>query len=335
MEVSLLSERQIWGTEILKQDDRLEMFKPFHNNQLFNRDHLINAPMSDLAIVLGAEMRGLNENAERVGACWSSSSTRKITKQQKYYSTGVIVQSDGKPGERSLTSRSVGTRPILENSQTASINPSEIRHGEPIKGVQVVTYGEYPQTIAPKHLSQELERALKAGKLEKTGKKYTFDGEKREAKPSSQLSLSTDDPDPNPFKPEAYDEYEYKGTRYIRVEAHPYDQHSVLSDGSKPKEGDACWIEVQPIEWLVEPQESKDAAGTWVARKVLFSGVQFDSKERYSGDFETTHMHSYLQKYFAQDMQVSKAKPHENPPQRQMWALSTGGISGPESGGRF
>ena len=153
-----------------------------------------------------------------------------------------------------------------------------------ISGVDVVEFGEYPQTIASESVNRDLEQSFSRGQLQTTGKKYTFDGEALDAYDK-------------PFKAKEYAEYQHSGKRYIRVEAKPYGgDNSVLSNGKKPQAGEACWIEVQPIEWL------KDPSGVMVARQALFAGVQFDKKQRYDGNFENTDMKQYLQNHFAKEM---------------------------------
>ena len=119
--------------------------------------------------------------------------------------------------------------------------------------------------------------------MQTTDKKYTF-------------VIEASDAFDKLFKPEEYAEYQYNGKRYIRVEAKPYDNDSKLSNGHLPQAGEACWIEVQPIEWL------KDPSGVMVARQALFSGVQFDRNNSYDGNFANTDMKQYLQNHFAKEM---------------------------------
>jgi len=175
----------------------------------------------------------------------------------------------------------------LPSSVASKIQPSEARLTRKIGDIQVVEYGEYPQTIAAEGVNRELEQSFLRGQLQTTGKKYTFDGEKYDAYDK-------------PFKAKEYAEYQHNGKRYIRVEAQPRDGDSVLSTGRKPQAGEACWIEAQPIEWL------KDPSGVLVARQALFSGVQFDRKKSYDGNFENTDMKQYLQNYFAKEMLASR-----------------------------
>ena len=265
MDITFLTEQQIWG------DKALQVMK----------DYGTKTGMSDLAIVLGGLMgRGAKTSDNQLaGLVWSASSDG-----DGYVRT---VEDDGGGSFYGPGGRGGGARPALPSSIASSIKPSEARLTRKISGVQVVEYGEYPQTIAADAVNRELEQAFSRGKLQTTGKTYTFDGEKYDAYSK-------------PFNAKKHDEYQHNGKRFIRVEAQPRDGDSVLSTGHKPQAGEACWIEVQPIEWL------KDPSGMMVARQALFAGVQFDKKQRYDGNFENTDMKQYLQNYFAKEMQTGR-----------------------------
>ena len=103
-----------------------------------------------------------------------------------------------------------------------------------------------------------------------------------------------------PFKATAYPEYELDGKRYIRVPGRPADDNSKLSTGEQVEAGKPYWVEVQPIEWLM------DRSGTMVAKKCLFAGIQFDTKSSYDGDFSKTSMKHYLDTYFAKEMEPTE-----------------------------
>lgn len=264
MAATFLKEEQIWG------DVALGVMKSYGTKTGF----------SDLAIVLGGLM-GRNETSDgqRTGYVWSASS----------YGFGNVrtVNSNGDSYNNEPSIRNDGARPALPPSVTSKIQPSEARLTRKIGEVQIVEYGEYPKTIASEDINKDLEQAFSNGKLQTTDKKYTFDGEKYDSYDK-------------PFKAKEYSEYQYNGKRYIRVEAQPRDNDSVLSNGNVPEMGKICWIEVQPIEWL------QDKSGVWVARQVLFSGVQFDQKKNYDGDFDKTDMKQYLDRYFSKEMQVGR-----------------------------
>jgi hypothetical protein len=268
MEATFLTDQQIWGDD--RGNGQLQVMKGYGTK----------TGMSDLAIALGGYMGSdTTSDNQRSGYVWSASSVGDG------YVRRVHDVGDRLYCVPSL--RLVGARPALPSSTTSSIKPSEARLTKKIGDIQVVEYGEYPQTVAADNVNRELEQALKAGKLKETGKKYTFDAEKHDAYDK-------------PFKAKECAEYQHNGKRYIRVEAKPYDSDSVLSTGRKPAAGEACWIEVQPIEWL------KDPSGVMVARQALFSGVQFDKKQRYDGNFENTDMKQYMANYFSKEMAAGR-----------------------------
>ena len=273
MEATFLKEGQIWG------NSALEVMKSYGTK----------TGMSDLAIVLGGYMgSGETIDGQRTGWVWSASSS----------GDGDVrtVNNDGDRNNNEPGLRDGGARPALPSSVTSTIKLSEAKLPQKITGldgkeIDVVEYGEYPQTIAPIDVSTELEQARDAKKLQATGKKYTFDGENYDSYDK-------------PFTAKEYAEYQYKGENYIRVEAHPHGE-SFLSNGHKVQEGEICWIKAQPIKWMVEPKGSKDE-GWWVARQALFSGVQFDSKQSYDGVFENTDIYRFTNRHFLKDMQVNR-----------------------------
>ena len=155
------------------------------------------------------------------------------------------------------------------------------------KTVQICEYGAYPQTVAPKSVRQELEAQYQKNALKTTGKTYTFDSAELDAYNTG-------------FTPRNCAEYSFAGKKYVRIEGKPYDNDSILSDGTQVQKGQAYWFEVQPIEWLMDPK------GTWVARQALFAGIQFDTKDRYDGNFADTAMYNYLQTHFAKEMEAQR-----------------------------
>ena len=270
METTFLTDQQIWGDDQGK--GQLQVMKAYGTK----------TGMSDLAIVLGGFMgRDTTSDDQKTGFVWSASSSGNGDVRAVY----DYGDRDSDNPDRRLC----GARPALPSSVTSSIRLSEAKPSRKISGVDIVEYGEYPQTIAPEEVSEKLEKALTTRKLQATGKKYTFDGEEEDAYDT-------------PFSAKEYVEYQHNGKRYIRVEAKPYDEDSVLSNGHTPEAGEACWIEVKPIEWL------RDPSGICVARQALFAGVQFDKNKSYDGDFAKTDMKQYLQNHFAKEMQAGLAK---------------------------
>jgi hypothetical protein len=169
-------------------------------------------------------------------------------------------------------SRGISARPALSPWGESKITPTKTRTEE---GIQVVEYGEYPQTLADDCTSEKLEELHSSRSLPSTGKTYTFDSARRSSK-SYQLK--------------SYPEYEMDGKRYIRILGFPCDFYSWVKH-RKP-----YWVQVEPIEWLV------DKTGWMVSKKCLFAGVQFDANGRYHGDFSATFMKRYLDNYFAKEI---------------------------------
>lgn len=286
---TLLTAEQIWG------DGALDVIKEYGRRTGF----------SDLAILLGGR-KGLNTTSDRLvaGYVWSSSATN-----------GGDVRAVCENGDKDWygpCKRILGARPALPASVTSNIrtdaasaksviikaSQSEIdEYNEkhrlpdfPLKAwdgvkhtIEFRQFGEFPQTIVDNNRTDELERAFNANILRTTGKKYTFDGEVYNAYDK-------------PFKPLDCPEYTHNGKRYIRVVGVGQDRNSVLSDGSKLIHNKPYWVEVQPIEWLV------DKSGWWVAHKCLFSGVKFADDRCYNGDFSKTNMNQYLVQYFTPQM---------------------------------
>ena len=171
-------------------------------------------------------------------------------------------------------SRGVSARPALPPYEASKIKRTKTRTD---KGIQVVEYGEYPQTVADARTSKKLEELHSSRSLPSTGKTYTFDSEVGNA-------------DYQPYKPKSYPEYEMDGKRYIRILGSPYDIYSFV-ESEKP-----YWVQVEPIEWLV------DKTGWMVSKKCLFAGVPFDTKQ-YKGDFSQTIMGRYLDYFFAKEIE--------------------------------
>ena len=264
MEITLLKEEDVWG------DSALEVIQAYGTR----------TGISDAAIVLGACRGSGTKDSIGVpsGLAWSASSSE----------IGLVrtVDLNGSGLGINPNKREAAGRPALLFPATSAIRPNNIKiitlqNG---KTVQICEYGAYPQTVAPESISQELEVHYQKNTLKTTGKKYTFDSAEFDA-----WNIG--------FALRNSAEYIHKGKKYIRIEGKPFDGDSVLSDGTSVQKGQAYWFEVQPIEWLMDPQ------GTWVTRQALFAGVQFDVKEEYDGNFANTTMYNYLQQYFAKEMQ--------------------------------
>ena len=267
MKVTFLREEDIWG------NNALEVMQAYGTK----------VGVSDVAIALGTCMGSGTKNSAGVasGYAWSASS-------YKFESVRTVYYSGDKDFIRPYHRRAAGC-PALPFSATSLIRPNNVRAMRLANGktVQICEYGAYPQTVAPKSVSQELEAQYQKNALKTTGKTYTFDSAELDA-------YSTG------FTPRNCAEYSFAGKKYVRIEGKPYDSDSILSDGTSVQKGQAYWFEVQPIEWLMDPK------GMWVSRQALFAGIQFDTKNEYNGNFANTTMYNYLQKHFAKEMEAQK-----------------------------
>jgi hypothetical protein len=225
-----------------------------------------NCDATDLTAILGGNVGGSRFHASRCSVFTASAN--------KY--GDVEILSNGLDGGwvHPEESRGISARPALSPWGESKIKPTKTRTEE---GIQVVEYGEYPQTVADDCTSKKLEELHSSSSLPSTGKTYTFDSEVGSA-------------DYQPYKPKSYPEYEMDGKRYIRILGSPYDIYSFV-ESEKP-----YWVQVEPIEWLV------DKTGWIVSKKCLFAGVPFDTGGRYHDNFSTTIMGRYLNNHFAKEI---------------------------------
>ena len=220
------------------------------------------AAVTDFSIILGAYVSnwGVDNDKSlegRTGEYWTRSKD-----------SGGQVDVISGSGEASLddtNSRDEAGRPLLSFSDVGSIPSEGVKIAK--DGIYEVEYGYYPQKVASKDMQEILERKYNDISILKTKNSYTVD------------SLSFDAYD-IPFKPQTYQEYEYNGKRYVRIEvreAYDYDQSDriQLSNGEYYKEGDNVWVEVEPVKWLLD-EKSK----VMITDKLIFSGVRFcDTKD--------------------------------------------------------
>lgn len=270
MDFTFLKKDQIWG------DHSLDVMKRYGTKV---------AP-TDLAVILGANIDPASRTSEGDVPCssWSASTCHEydyIHTKRDYFGAYLVNFNGRELDCFGIHDREISERPALSSEAAYGIILKNIHEGP--NGVQIGEFGEYPQTVADKETSEKLERLYKTESLSPTGKNYTFD------------SADIEDYD-TPFKATSYPEYEMDGKRYIRVPGRSDFRQGRVSTGELVEVGKPYWVEVQPIEWLI------DRSGTMVAKKCLFAGIQFDTKDSYDGDFSKTSMKHYLDTYFAKEM---------------------------------
>ena len=237
------------------------------------------AAITDFAILLGGFVASSchtsegNLRKDRTGWWW--------TKSFGGVTGARVVSLTGDSHWIDVNGRDGGARPALPYSLISQISTNGVSGA---KGILEVEYGEYPQTVVSEDFSRTLERAYSNRTINQTNKKYTTD------------SVSYEDID-TPFKARTHIEYEYNGKKYIRFVADSNCEGEILSDGRKVKEGKPYWVEVEPIKWMIDKKTN-----IALSKKLIFSGVQFNNKRNYQGNFENTDIYRFLNDIFAKDI---------------------------------
>lgn len=272
-ELTLLSEQEVWGVNGGRQLDVLEKYGT-------------KSAITDLVILTGGYCDdGCNYMAPddsslkgRTGWVYTRSSD----------GDGDVrgVNKDGSRYNDYRYERNGAVRPALLSSFIFSqISPNRVRG---YNGTEEVEYGEYPQYAPDSDVQKRLEDEYQRGNLQQTGRNYTFD------------KTEYDDYDQY-FQPVTYEEYDYNGKKYIRIRANSDYGHGSkfkLSNEEYYQDGDYVWVEVSPVKWLID-----DKTQTLISKRGLLAGIRFHTKDRsYNGDFSTTDMKEYLDKYMLRDL---------------------------------
>ena len=269
IELTILSEEEVLGVHGGKQLYVLERYGT-------------RSAITDLVILTGGEYSGAYMAPDddtlkgRTGTVYT-----RFTDDDRGFVN--VVDSVGMPIWELLDSREGAIRPALLSSSVFS----QIFPNKGYNGTWEVEYGEYPQYAPNSNMQRKLESEYQRGHLRTTGKDYTFD------------STRYDDYSQG-FQPVKYEEYEFNGKKYIRVKANSrYDRDGFkLSNGEWYRNGDYVWVEVSPVKWLV------DYSTQILLSKVgLLAGIRFHTdRKNYNGDFSTTDMKEYLDKYMLRDL---------------------------------
>ncbi len=171
---------------------------------------------------------------------------------------------------------SYGVRPVIPLSQI--YQSKEGFNISKSNGIEVIEYGEYPQTVVDEKIEKKLENLYQNGKLKETKKRYT-----------SMLKR----------KKEKYQEYKYQNNKYIRVkEANIYNAYEFVN-GRKAIKGETYWLKVEPIEWLMD-KNAKIAIAKNALTTMPFS-------YRGNNNYEKSNIKVFLEKYFINEIDPSKS----------------------------
>ena len=248
------------------------------------------AAITDFSILLGASVSDYHIDNDsslegRTGWYW--------TKSDDGDNDARLVNGLGCRDYTLVSRRIGGARPALPFSSISSI-PTNGESGKRARdGILEVEYGYYPQKAVAKDMQERLERAYKNRTISRTKNSYTTD------------SVAYDNYDTS-FQPQAHQEYEYNGKRYVRVNANSYydGNYFTLSNGEKYKDGDSVWLEVSPVKWIVD-----EKSHMMITEKLIFAGVQFNKESNYhTEDFDKTDIKTFMDRYLSRDLEQSRGK---------------------------
>ena len=246
------------------------------------------AAITDFSILLGAYVSDYHIDNDsslegRTGWYW--------TKSDDGDNDARVVGGGGSSCYSGVSIRIGGARPALPFSSISSI-PTNGESGKRARdGILEVEYGYYPQKAVAKDMQERLERAYKNRTISRTKNSYTTD------------SVAYDNYDTS-FQPQAHQEYEYNGKRYVRVNANSYydGNYFTLSNGEKYKDGDSVWLEVSPVKWIVD-----EKSHMMITEKLIFAGVQFNKESNYhTEDFDKTDIKTFMDRYLSRDLEQSR-----------------------------
>lgn len=261
--------------------------------------------VTDLALINGALLYNLDKTQSYVNsyhdlkarACWYSTKNYIEPYQTGGFNEDELeeysdqtyhcIEPDGFSDEWDVESRKMSIRPVLTpNNFDEIIKNKKLEYRD--HGVYTVEYGEYPQYAPNENIQLDLEYYYDNNKLKATGNSYTFDSTALDHKSEA-------------LNPVTYLEYEYNGKKYVRVKskADCYEKNP-LSNGEGWNNGDYVWIEVSPVEWLVD-----EKSRTLISKNCLLSGVRFEanlSVDEPAFKGYNSEMEYFLTNYMSKDL---------------------------------
>ena len=139
-------------------------------------------------------------------------------------------------------------------------------------GVEVGEYGMYPNSLVDEKYAYKLEKIFQNGGINTTGKAYKTDTQE-------------------------YVEYKHHGNRFIRIVQEKHSYIKKLNNGTELKKGNVYWLNVEPIEWLIDREADK----VFPLRGIV-GDIKFDNNPHFYGDFEKTNIKKYLDNKFAKEI---------------------------------
>lgn len=181
----------------------------------------------------------------------------------------------------------IGVRPVLlfANEEEYNMIREQINQNLCIRdNLMIFEYGSYPQSVVSSDLNEELESKFKMGNLEATGNIYTTFDER---------IVGLDYP-----VIEKNIEYKYNDKIYVRLCENSFWEYYQLklSNGEWVTGEKPYWIEVNPINWIVDDKNMR-----LISETVLISGIKFYSEDNID-DFKNTTLYKFLNYTFFEEI---------------------------------
>ena len=100
----------------------------------------------------------------------------------------------------------------------------------------------------------------------------------------------------NPFFPKTLEQYIVNKKIYVKVLSNTFDKVK-LSNNKTYDNKECIWFESSPIIWDIN-QKNNIA----MTHDIIVSGVPFDKKDKYKGNFDKTDLYEYLNTYLKKDL---------------------------------
>ena len=228
--------------------------------------------LTDFAILTGAYVYQFNHTREG-----TELKNRTCSWWIKTFYLGDVFCVDGN-GYRSVQevyNNQYTLRPVTSFS-SISKDMKNIRVNQ--LGVEIGEYGMYPNSLVDEKYSYKLEKIFQNGGINTTGKIYKTDTQE-------------------------YIEYKHHGNRFIRIVQEKHSYIKKLNNGTELKKGNVYWLNVEPIEWLIDRESDK----VFPLRGIV-GDIKFDNNPHYYGSFENTNIKRFLDDEFIHEIIPTQIK---------------------------
>ncbi len=272
------------------------------------------AEITDFAVLLGGYINNCGYDAEnRNGYYWTSTNYYKPSSTDMYDESGeyigygnddyktYVIDSFGREKMWIPNATSVGIRPALKvNLESDAISDLIYCYNKQV-GMRL---GNYPQNAVPSALQIILENDFNCGNIDLTGVAYTLPLVKEHNE--------------TPFIPYNCYEFEYNNKKYVRVKANFYSKYfekyyqngkfykidklydsntTKLSNGVEYSNGDYVWVEVSPVDWILNKKND-----LLISKKIIAAGVAKDYTNIRCDEEDVITIGDYIEKYLKNDL---------------------------------